>query len=196
MVGVIINILLVITFFLLGHIIQAAKKLFSIITDLFLKFLNLFGIRIRKREKHLKQSKEFKETYKEIRVVKLSKKNIKQKSSIDIIGLITLAIGLTLFLANIASGNAITTWLFNITHGVFGLLKSVVDFGTFYTAFLFSVMSFSISRVLNRWKETKQQRIEAKEAKLKKEAIEIMSSKELADAAVKKDKTKYEELKK
>ena len=83
MVNFIVSSLLILLFFLLGHITQAFKKLIGLITKFCLKFLNLFGIKIKKREKHLKQSEDFKQTYKEIRIVKLSKKNIKQKSSID-----------------------------------------------------------------------------------------------------------------
>lgn len=66
---------------------------------------------------------------------------------------------------------------------------------TFFTAMLFSIISFSISRILNRWKETKQQRIERKNAKIKKKAIELMDSKDLVDAAKKKDIEKEKELK-
>ena len=66
---------------------------------------------------------------------------------------------------------------------------------TFYTAALFSVLSFSLSKLLTRWKETKQKRKEAKELKIKKKAIELMSSKELVDEAKKKDIKKEEELK-
>ena len=66
---------------------------------------------------------------------------------------------------------------------------------TFYTAFLFSIISFSISRLISRWKETKQQRLEAKNEKLKKKAVELMSSKELVEQAKKKDESKYNELK-
>ena len=63
---------------------------------------------------------------------------------------------------------------------------------TLYTATLFSVLSFSASKLLQRWKETKQQRIENREAKIKKEAIELMDSKELVDEAKKKDKINLE----
>jgi hypothetical protein len=64
-----------------------------------------------------------------------------------------------------------------------------------YTALLFSAMSFAATKVLTRWKETKQQRVENKQAKLKQEAIALMSSKELLESAKKKDEQKYNELK-
>ena len=65
----------------------------------------------------------------------------------------------------------------------------------YYTAILFSVITFALNRILARWKETKQQRIEAKNLKIKNKALEIMDSKELVDNAKKKDDEKYKELK-
>jgi len=66
---------------------------------------------------------------------------------------------------------------------------------TFYTATLFSVLSFSATKVLQRWKETKQQRIENKQALLKLRATKLMSSKELLDNAREKDLENYRRLK-
>lgn len=195
MVNAIVTVVLVILFFLLGHIVQAFKKLLGLITSLFLKFLNLFGIKIAKHEKHLKQSKLFEQTYKEIKIVKLSKKNIKQKSSIDFVGLAILIIAGLLVLINFksVSGNAISNWLFSIQPIL--LIKTAVDMNTFFTATLFSVLTFAINKILSRWKETKQQRIEAKNLKIKNKALSIMDSKELVDNAKKKDEDKYKELK-
>lgn len=199
MINTIGTILLIILFFFLGHITQAFKKLIGLITKLGLKFLNLFGIKIKKREKHLKQSKEFRDTYKEIKIVKLSKKNLKQKSSIDYLWLgILIVAGLLVFInfKFIGGGkNLITDWIYDWTNGFFGFIKAPADMNTFYTAALFSVLSFSLSKLLARWKETKQKRKEAKELKIKKKAIELMSSKELVDEAKKKDIKKEEELK-
>lgn len=195
MVNTIITLLLVVLFFLLGHIIQGFKKLLSLITSLLLKFLNLFGIKIARHEKHLKQSKLFQETYKEIKIVKLSKKNIKQKSSIDFVGLGILIIAGLLVILNFksVSGNIISNWLFEIQPIL--LIKTNIDMNTFFTATMFSILTFSVNRLLNRWKETKQQRIEAKNLKIKNKALSIMSSKELVDNAKKKDDEKYKELK-
>jgi hypothetical protein len=83
MISIISTTLLIIVFILFGHIIQAIKKAIGLITSTLLKILSIFGIRLRKKEKHLKVSDEFRQTYKEIKIVKLSKKNIKQQSSID-----------------------------------------------------------------------------------------------------------------
>lgn len=196
MINTIITTILIITFFLLGHITQGFKKIISLFTNLILKFLNLFGIKINRKEKHLKVSKEFKETYKDIKIVKLSKKNIKQKHSIDIIGLSVLFIALILFIVNAVTGYAISNWIHSWMSKI-PLLNSILtqeSMNTYYTAVLFSIMSFSISRIINRWKETKQQRIEAKNAKIKKLAIDLMDSKELVDQAKKKDENKRKEL--
>lgn len=200
MINTLITILCVIVFFLFGQITQAFKKLLSLITKLFLKILNLFGIKLRQKEKHVIISKEFKETYKDIKVVKLSKKNIKQKSSIDWVGLSVLVIAILLFIINLesVSGNIISNWFYSWLSDI-PLIKLMFTTkeatNTFYTAALFSIMSFSISRLVYRWKETKQQRIEAKQAKIKLQAIELMDSKELVDAAIKKDNQKEKELK-
>lgn len=196
MINTIITTILIITFFLLGHITQGFKKIISLFTNLILKFLNLFGIKINRKEKHLKVSKEFKETYKDIKIVKLSKKNIKQKHSIDIIGLSVLFIALILFIVNAVTGYAISNWFYSWMIKI-PLLNNILtreSMNTYYTAVLFSIMSFSISRIINRWKETKQQRIEAKNAKIKKLAIDLMDSKELVDQAKKKDENKRKEL--
>ena len=83
MISIISTTLLIIVFILFGHIIQAIKKAIGLITSTLLKILSIFGIRLKKKEKHLKVSDEFRQTYKEIKIVKLSKKNIKQQSSID-----------------------------------------------------------------------------------------------------------------
>ena len=77
----------------------------------------------------------------------------------------------------------------------FGFIKSATDMNTLYTATLFSAISFSLTKLVGRWKETKQQRIENKQAMLKLKAMKVMSSKELLDNAKKKDEEKYKELK-
>ena len=83
MINIISTILLICILFLFGHIIQALKKLIGLLTNVFLKILSIFGFKIKRKEKDIKMSDDFKNTYKEIKVVKLSKKNIKQQSSID-----------------------------------------------------------------------------------------------------------------
>ena len=196
MVNVIVGILLAITFFFFGQITQALKKLVSLFTGLLCKFLNLIGIKIKKREPQVKVSEEFKKTYKGIKKVKLSRKNIKQSSSIDWVSLSILGVALILFFFNLGSitGNAISNWLFKLIEKT-GFVKTAIDMNTLYTATIFSVMSFAAGKILNRWKQTKQQRIEARQSKIKIEALSHMTSKELVEEAKKKDEEKYKELK-
>ena len=196
MVNLIVGILLAITFFFFGQITQALKKLVSLFTGLLCKFLNLIGIKIKKREPQVKVSEEFKKTYKGIKKVKLSRKNIKQSSSIDWVSLSILGVALILFFFNLGSitGNAIPNWLFKLIEKT-GFVKTAIDMNTLYTATIFSVMSFAAGKILNRWKQTKQQRIEARQSKIKIEALSHMTSKELVEEAKKKDEEKYKELK-
>lgn len=196
MVNLIVGVLLAITFFFFGQITQALKKLVSLFTGLLCKFLNLIGIKIKKREPQVKVSEEFKKTYKGIKKVKLSRKNIKQSSSIDWVSLSILGVALILFFFNLGSitGNAISNWLFKLIEKT-GFVKTAIDMNTLYTATIFSVMSFAAGKILNRWKQTKQQRIEARQSKIKIEALSHMTSKELVEEAKKKDEEKYKELK-
>jgi len=196
MIAAISTILLVILFFTFGHITQAIKKLLGLVTKWFLKFLSFFGVKIHNKEKSVEVSEEFKKVYKDIKIVKLSKKNIKQQSSIDWVYFSVFIITGLLVIFNLDSvtGNAISNWLFNLISPL-GFIKSATDMNTFYTATLFSVLSFSATKVLQRWKETKQQRIENKQALLKLRATKLMSSKELLDNAREKDLENYRRLK-
>lgn len=197
MIQIITTILLALTLISFGQITQALKKLVGMITKNFLKLINAFGIKIETKEQGVKVSQEFKDTYKDIRKVKLSKKNIKQKSSIDWKYFVLLLVSLILVGVNFAavSGNAISNWVFT-TISWTKLVKTPTDMNTMYTAVMFSIISFSFSKLMFRWKETKQQRIESKQAKIKMEALGYMSSKELLDNAKKKDEEKRKELEK
>lgn len=83
MIKIILTLILILIFFILGNFIPALKKLINLIVSNFLKLLSLFGIKIKKREQTLNVSPQFKETYKEIKIVKLANKNIKSISYID-----------------------------------------------------------------------------------------------------------------
>lgn len=201
MVSIILTIILAFLFIFSGRLIPGLKKLQKLITSYILKFLSFFGIKISKREKTVKISKEFKETYKDIKVVKLSKKNLKQLNSINWTYLIVFIVTVLLVFFNLGAitGNAISNWLYS---GIISkipllnkLIKSAVDTNTLYTATMFSILSFSATKIIQRWKETKQQRKENKEALLKLRATKLMSSKELLDYAKSKDEEKYKELK-
>ena len=110
MLSIILTLLLVIIFLFSGHLLDALKKLVKLITSNLLKLLNLFGIKIKNKEKSIKLSNEFKQTYKDIKVVKLSNKNLKKESSIDYVYLTVFVIATILVVANFGavSGNAIT----------------------------------------------------------------------------------------
>lgn len=188
MIKIIMTILLVILFIFTGKIIQGLKKLVGLITSNLMKLLSFFGIKI-KQEKSLKVSNEFRNTYKDIRIVKLSKKNLKEVSSIDWTWLIVFIVAGLLVLLNmkfIWGTNPISNWIFSIIKNL-KFVKTEVDMNTLYTATLFSVLSFSASKILQRWKETKQTRIEHKESKIKEQALLLMDSKELIEQAKKKD---------
>ena len=192
MVTIILTLILALLFIFSGQIIQALKKLTKLLTSLILKVLSFFGIKISKKEKTLKVSKEFKQTYKDIKIVKLSKKNLKPISSIHWVYFTVFIICALLVFLNlgVVSGNAISNWIFdNIVAKTFLIkfTKTAIDMNTLYTATMFSILSFSATKVLQRWKETKQQRKEHKEAILKQKAIDIMSTKELLNEARKKD---------
>ena len=191
-VNIIVSSILVALFFILGNGTQAIKKILTVLTNICLKILSVFGIKINRKEKQVKVSEEFKKSYGDIRIVKLSKKNIKQKSSIDWFYLIVFLIAVVLIVVNLkwVTGNAISNWIYSWLH-----IMDEVSINTFYTAILFSIISFSLSKLFQRWKETKQQRVERKQALMKLKAVKLMSSKELLDEAKKKDEKKYKELK-
>lgn len=192
MVTIILTLILALLFIFSGQIVQALKKLTKLLTSLILKVLSFFGIKISKKERTLKVSKEFKQTYKDIKIVKLSKKNLKPISSIHWAYFTVFIICALLVFLNLGviSGNAISNWIFdNIVRKTFLIrfTKTAIDMNTLYTATMFSILSFSATKVLQRWKETKRQRKEHKEAILKQKAIDIMSTKELLNEARKKD---------
>ena len=71
MIQIIATILLAFTLISFGQITQALKKLVGMITKNLLKLINAFGIKIETKEQGVKVSQEFKDTYKDIRKVKL-----------------------------------------------------------------------------------------------------------------------------
>ena len=110
MIKALFTLLCVCILFFLGRTIPAIKKFLGLLNSWFLKFLSFFGIKISKKEQTIDMSKEFKETYKEIKVMKLSKANIKEESSIDWFSLILLIITVLLYFFNLraVTGNAIS----------------------------------------------------------------------------------------
>lgn len=195
MIQIISTIFVVIILFILGNFIPALKKLTKLITNSLLKILNFFGIKIKKKEHNVYMSEEFKHTYKDIKAVKLSNKNLRQTSSIDWVAFSILVIAGTLFLVNFFTHWVISTWIYGLIKWI-KIIKSPSDMNTIFIATMFSCMSFALSKLLQRWKETKQERIEKKQLKLKQKALALMDSKELLENAKKKDSENYERLKK
>ena len=196
-----VTFLCAIFFLLSGRLIQFVKRIIQIIVEIFLRILNLLGIKIRRGENRLKTSSLFKQTYKDITVVKRSKQNQKAKSSINFISLLLIILSLSLIIINLdsISGNIISKWVFNLEINntrvaPYLFIKNQKDMDITFTAIMFSVLSFSASKLVSQWKDTAQFRKAKKEMKMKKNAISLMSSKELLDAAKIKDTQKYEEL--
>lgn len=196
MIKIFLTLILICLFFFSGQFIQALKRVLSLITSNLLKLLAIFGIKINKREKKVQTSQQFRQTYKDIKVVKLSKKNLKQVSSIDWLNFSIFIITGLLIICNlgVVSGNAISNWMYSWLKNI-KVIKSAIDMNTLYTATLFSALSFSASRILVRWRDTKQQRLERKQQKLKEKALALMDSRELLDQIKKKDQDKYDKLK-
>lgn len=196
MISIILTSILILVFLFSGHLVDGLKKLVKLITSSLLKLLNFFGIRLKNKEKSIKVSKEFKQTYKDIKVVKLSNKNLKQESSIDYVYLTIFLVAVILVVVNFGavSGNAITNWIYSsVIQSTFlgKFITSAANMNTLYTAMLFSILTFSSNKVLKRWRDTKQYRIETHNEKIKNKAKELMTEKELLNAA--RDKTEQKE---
>jgi hypothetical protein len=82
--------------------------------------------------------------------VKKSKNNIKIKSSINISALIIFICTVSLIVLNLEaiSGNMVTNWLFEINPVPF-LIATAEDMNIMFTAVMFSVVSFSLSKLVN-----------------------------------------------
>ena len=121
MVSIIVSFGMILLLFLSGRIYESIKRLLILITDMILKLLNIFGIKINTKEYRIKTSHEFKQTFKDIKIVKKSKENKKIKPSINLIALIMLIISIVTVIINlnIVSGNIISVWLFK--HNLFPL---------------------------------------------------------------------------
>lgn len=191
-ISTIVTILLIGTLFSFGYLLQALKKFIALLFKLILNILSFFGVKIFEKEKQVKLSPEFKAVYKDINVMKVSNKNLKEKSSIDWAALILILVAGLLVVLNmkgvfVAEHNVISDWMYNAIKN-FKIIKSETDMNTMYTAAMFSTLSFAFSKLVNRWKETKINRQERKKAKLKEKALELLSTKELLDYAKTKDK--------
>lgn len=178
-----------------GRIYEGVRRLITLVFDLIFKIFNFFGIKINKAEQRIHVSRQFKDTFKDIKVVKKSKQNNDLKSSINIFALILLILSITLIIGNlqVVSGNAISIWLYN-NNPVPGLIVSQRNMDMTFTAILFSIVTFAISKLINQWKDTKKYRKAKRDILRKEYALKNLSSRELLDAAKLKDLDVYNQL--
>ena len=195
MVDLIIAFGVAIIFLISGKIYESFKRVLSLIVNISLKFLSLLGIQITRKEHKIRVSKNFQNTFKDIKKVKKSKENIKIKPSLNISALITLFIGIGIIVIdlNAVSGKIITKNLYQISW-----ISKIVPSKQYLSAILISAMisiiSFSLSKLISQWNQTKEDRKLKKEMRLKKQALHLLSSKDLLDAAKRKDKENFDRL--
>ena len=110
MASLLIGIAIAAALFLIGNLTQAIKKLVSTITTLFCRLFRIQNFLLFEKERTVHTSKEFKEQFKEIRVVKKSNQNLRIKRSINYTAMVGFIISVALIIANldIVSGNAIS----------------------------------------------------------------------------------------
>ena len=197
MISLIVTFGMVLLLFFSGRIIESVRKFIQLITDAFLKIANFCGAKISKTEKRIRVSKEFRNTFKDIQIVKKSKQNVKMKSSINLFALILFIASFLLIIINlqIVSGNVISKWLFE-HNPVPKLIITQHNMDMFVTAILFSSITFALSTLINQWKETAEYRRARSDAKKKQKLLRTLSAKELLDAAKLHDNENYNRVKK
>lgn len=186
--------LLIIVLFATGKIFEAIKRFLVLLLDIVFKILNLFGFQINVREPTVRTSRVFNKTFKDIRIVKKSKHNNKITPSINIFALIIFVLSVFAVVTNLMNSGWISTWLYNKGFLDF-IIKTQDDMDTTFIAVMFSVISFSLSKLIHQWKDTSKYRKARKEMRQKNKVLSKMSSKELLDVAKQKDVSKVEELK-
>lgn len=192
MIDIVIAFGMVICFFLQGQIYEIIKKVLTLATDMSLRLLNLLGVQMIRQEPKIRTSKKFKSTFKGIKLVRKSKENKKLKSSIHLISLIILSVSLTIIIVNLRYG-VVTDFLYSIDF-IKNFITTKQSMDTTVTAIAFSLMSFSISKLISNWKETKGYRIAKKEIAEKNKIINSMSSRDLLLLAKEKDRRILEQL--
>ena len=188
------TLLLIIVLFATGKIFEAIKRFLVLLLDIVFKILNLFGFQINVREPIVRTSKVFNRTFKDIRVVKKSKHNSKITPSINIFALIIFVLSVFAVVSNLMNNGWISTWLYE-KRFLYFIIKTQENMDTTFIAVMFSVMSFSLSKLIHQWKDTSKYRKAKKEMKQKNKVLSKMSSKELLDVAKQKDVLRVDELK-
>ena len=183
MVSVLTTLLLIVLLFLTVKIFESVKRLLILVVDVFLKLLNIFGIHINLHEKREHTSKKFKKLYKDISVVRKSKQNEKTVHSINIFALSLLLLCIVIVTINITQNSLVSIYIYNNITIITTIFNSVDKVDTTLTATMFSIIAFSMSKLLYQWKNTAIYRKAKKEIKLKNKVLMGMSSKELLDLA-------------
>lgn len=193
MISICTTIILIILFFISGKIFESLKRLLMLIVDIILKILNLCGIQVSRRETKLHTSRQFRNTFKDIKIVKKSKQNEKLKPSINLIALIGLLFSITMIAINFTCDGIISKFLYD-HNPLPSLIQTHSNMEIIFIAVSFSIISFSISKLVNQWKETAEYRKTKKQMKTQQKVLSRMSSKDLLDAAKQKDKEGYFKL--
>lgn len=196
MISALTAVAVIVSFLLSGYIFQALKRIAMFAVRVFFWVLSFFRIKVYNKEKPIQMSADFNKAYPEIRKVKISNKNIKLKSSIDWINLCLFLACLVLIISNFnfLTGNMVSNALYELVKG-WRLIPTAQDMNTLFTATVFSGLSFSATKIFQRWRETKAQRLERKNNKIKKKAVALMSTKELLSEAKKKDDNNIKQYK-
>lgn len=183
----IIGIIVIIIMFMVGSTGQAYKKGVKLGTGVTLNMLDILIIKI-KGGVPLRKSKNFINYYGDIKVVKKSKTNLKQQTSLNIMATIILIICIILVVINleVVSGNIITKMLFDMFRWV-PMIGSIENMNTAFTAAVFSTLSFSLGQIYNTWKSTKELRAQKRLSKMKQKVFESFTSKEIYKELVSKD---------
>ena len=147
------TLLLVMVLFATGKIFEAIKRFLVLLLDIVFKILNLFGFQINVREPIVRTSKVFNKTFKDIRVVKKSKHNNKITPSINIFALIIFVLSVFAVVSNLMDNGWISNWLYNKRFLDF-IIKTRENMDTTFIAVMFSVISFSLSKLINQWRDT------------------------------------------
>lgn len=183
----IIGIIVISIMFLVGSASQAYKKGIKLGTGATLNLIDIIIIKI-KGGIPLKKANNFSDYYGDIKVIKKSKTNLKQQTSINIMATIILIICLLLIIINLeaVSGNIITKMLFDMLSWV-PMIGSIENMNTAFTAVVFSALSFSLGQIYNTWKSTKELRAQKRLSKMKQKVFESYTSGEIYKELVNKD---------
>lgn len=190
-IELIVGLFIAFSMFLAGFSLQTVKKLVKVIVAFICSLLNKIGIKINYRERNLRVDKVVFSDYEEIKEVKRGALGMRKKRSVNVFALILVFIAATLIVLNlkVVSNNMITNWLSDLVAKM-NINIGSIDMNTIYTAAVFSVLSFGLTKLLAQWRETSSIRKEKSHQRRKKRLLAEMTSEELITEAEKKDREK------